>query len=394
MSKLAMQRRDFLKISAVAAYTISGMPGFLARAAAQAGGDRTLVVIQLTGGNDGLNTLIPYTNGAYYAARPNIAIPKNAVLTLGQGLGMHPALKPLMGLWDAGQLAWMENVGYPNPNRSHFASMAIWHTADPSQASSEGWIGRISEQIGDPFCASNIGTATPLALIAQNYALPTIDSVDNFQVKLPAGVQDAFEAMLDSQRSGEAAYLEQATRSMLKHTSAVQANIGKYKAGATYPDSKFAGQMKDVARLIASGTGQRVLYTSLGSFDTHAGQRSDQDKLLGEMAEALKAFYADMETQGLADNVVVMGFSEFGRRVAENASAGTDHGEGSVMFALGRGVKGGIHGDSPDLEHLNDGDVIYKQDFRGVYAEALTRWLNLDARQILGGDFNGPGWLV
>lgn len=394
MSKLAMQRRDFLKISAVAAYTISGMPGFLARAAAQAGGDRTLVVIQLTGGNDGLNTLIPYTNGAYYAARPNIAIPKNAVLTLGQGLGMHPALKPLMGLWDAGQLAWMENVGYPNPNRSHFASMAIWHTADPSQASSEGWIGRISEQIGDPFCASNIGTATPLALIAQNYALPTIDSVDNFQVKLPAGVQDAFEAMLGSQRSGEAAYLEQATRSMLKHTSAVQANIGKYKAGATYPDSKFAGQMKDIARLIASGTGQRVLYTSLGSFDTHAGQRSDQDKLLGEMAEALKAFYADMETQGLADNVVVMGFSEFGRRVAENASAGTDHGEGSVMFALGRGVKGGIHGDSPDLEHLNDGDVIYKQDFRGVYAEALTRWLNLDARQILGGDFKGPGWLV
>ena len=394
MSKLAMQRRDFLKISAVAAYTISSMPGFLARAAAQAGGDRTLVVIQLTGGNDGLNTLIPYTNGAYYAARPNIAIPKNAVLTLGQGLGMHPALKPLMGLWDAGQLAWMENVGYPNPNRSHFASMAIWHTADPSQASSEGWIGRISEQIGDPFCASNIGTATPLALIAQNYALPTIDSVDNFQVKLPAGVQDAFEAMLGSQRSGEAAYLEQATRSMLKHTSAVQANIGKYKAGATYPDSKFAGQMKDIARLIASGTGQRVLYTSLGSFDTHAGQRSDQDKLLGEMAEALKAFYADMETQGLADNVVVMGFSEFGRRVAENASAGTDHGEGSVMFALGRGVKGGIHGDSPDLEHLNDGDVIYKQDFRGVYAEALTRWLNLDARQILGGDFNGPGWLV
>ena len=403
MSKLAMQRRDFLKISAAAAYAISGMPGFLARAAAQAGGDKTLVVIQLSGGNDGLNTLVPYTNGAYYAARPNIAIPKSDVLTLGQGvgqgLGMHPALKPLMGLWDAGQLAWMENVGYPNPNRSHFASMAIWHTADPTQASSEGWIGRISEQIGDPFCASNIGTATPLALIAQNYTLPTIDSVDNFQVKLPAGVQDAFDAMLGAGldgrgRTGEAAYLEQATRSMLKHTATVQANIGKYKAGAVYPDSRFAAQMKDIARLIASGIGQRVLYTSLGSFDTHAGQRSDQDRLLGEMAAALKAFYADMETQGLADNVVVMGFSEFGRRVAENASAGTDHGEGSVMFALGRGVKGGIHGDSPDLEHLNDGDVIYKQDFRGVYAEGLTAWLNLDARKILGGDFKGPGWLV
>ncbi len=389
-----LDRRDFLKISAVAAYTISGMPGFLARAAAQAGGDKTLVVIQLTGGNDGLNTLVPYSNPAYYAARPNIAVPRSDVLTLNRDLGMHPALKPLMGLWDAGQLAWMENVGYPNPNRSHFASMAIWHTADPSQASSEGWIGRVSEQIGDPFCASNIGTSTPLALIGQNYVLPTIDSVDNFQVKLPAGIQDAFDSMLGAQRGGEAAYLQQATRSMLKHTAAVQANVGKYRAGATYPEGKFASQMKDIARLIAGGTGQRVLYTSLGSFDTHAGQRSEQDGLLGDLAEALKAFYADLEAQGLADKVVVMGFSEFGRRVAENDSAGTDHGEGSVMFALGRGVKGGIHGDSPDLEHLNQGDVIYKQDFRGVYAEGLTRWLGLDARKILGGDFKGPGWLA
>ncbi len=399
MSRLSMPRRDFLKLSAAAAYAISGMPGFLARAAAQAGGEKTLVVIQLTGGNDGLNTLVPYSNPAYYAARPNIAVKRSDVLSLNTDLGMHPALKPLMGLWDQGQLAWMENVGYPNPNRSHFASMAIWHTADPTQASSEGWIGRLSEQIGDPFCASNVGTTTPLALISERYALPSIDSVDNFQVKLPAGVQGAFEAMLETGmdgrgRSGEAAYLEQATRSMLKHTATVQANIGRYKAGASYPEGRFAAQMRDIARLIASGSGQRVLYTSLGSFDTHAGQRGDQDRLLAELAGGLKAFYADIEAQGLADRVVVMGFSEFGRRVAENDSAGTDHGEGSVMFALGRGVKGGIHGDSPDLERLNDGDVIYKQDFRGVYAEGLTRWLGLDARQILGGDFGGPGWLA
>ncbi|ULH14721.1 DUF1501 domain-containing protein [Deinococcus sp. KNUC1210] len=389
-----MDRRDFLKLSALAAASISGMPGFLARAATVAGGDKTLVVIQLTGGNDGLNTLIPYSNGAYYAARPNIAIPKSDVLTLTGDLGMHPSLKPLMDLWDGGQLAWMENVGYPDPNRSHFASMAIWHTADPTQASSEGWIGRISEQIGDPFCASNVGNATPLALIARDYSLPSIDSVDNFQLKLPAGTQAAFDSMLSERRGGEAAYLEQATRAMLQHTATVQANIGKYKAGATYPDSKFAVQMKDIARLIASGTGQRVLYTSLGSFDTHAGQRADQDRLLGELAAGLKAFYADLQAQGLSEKVVVMGFSEFGRRVAENASAGTDHGEGSVMFALGHGVKGGVHGDSPDLERLHEGDIVYKQDFRGVYAEALSGWLNLNARNILGGDFKGPGWLA
>ena len=272
--------------------------------------------------------------------------------------------------------------------------MAIWHTADPSQASSEGWIGRISEQIGDPFCASNIGNATPLALLGRDYALPSIDSVDNFQVKLPAGTAAAFERMLGEQRGGAAAYLEGATRSMLKHTATVQASVGKYKAGVKYPDSPFAGQLRDVARLIAAGNGQRVLYTSLGGFDTHAGQRGGQDKLLGILAEALKTFWADLEAQGLADKVVVMGFSEFGRRVAENGSAGTDHGEGSVMFALGRGVKGGVHGDSPDLERLNQGDIIYKQDFRGVYQGALSGWLGLNARDILGGDFQGPGWLA
>lgn len=391
---MPLHRRDFLKYSALAVAATSGMPGFLARAATQATGQKTLVVIQLTGGNDGLNTLIPYSNGAYYAARPTIAIPKKDVLTLGPDLGMHPSLKPLMGLWDAGQLAWMENIGYPNPNRSHFASMAIWHTADPTQAQAEGWIGRIAEKIGDPFCASNIGSSTPLALRAAEFSLPSIEAVDNFQVKLPAGLEGAFGAMLDAQRDGEADYLVRATRQMLSNTQKVQANVGKYKAGATYPEGKFAAQLKDAARLIASGTGQRILYVSLGGFDTHAGQRGEQDDLLAQLASGLAAFQTDLERQGVAERVVVMGFSEFGRRVAENDSAGTDHGQGSVMFALGKGVKGGIHGDSPDLEDLSLGDIKYKQDFRGVYAGALTNWLGLNAREILGGDFKGPQWLA
>ncbi|EYB68984.1 twin-arginine translocation pathway signal [Deinococcus phoenicis] len=390
-------RREFLKYSALAVAATSGMPGFLARAATQAAGSgntKTLVVIQLTGGNDGLNTLIPYSNGAYYAARPNIAIPKKDVLTLTPDLGMHPALKPLMGLWDGGHLAWMENVGYPNPNRSHFASMAIWHTADPTQAQAEGWIGRIAEKIGDPFCASNLGGTTPQALRAADFSLPSIDGVDNFQVKLPAGLDAAFGTMLNTPRAGEAAYLQQATRQMLTNTRRVQQNVGKYRTGATYPEGKFAAQLRDAARLIAAGTGQRVLYVTLGNFDTHAGQRAEQDGLLGQLASGLAAFQADLEAQGLADRVLVMGFSEFGRRVAENASAGTDHGQGSVMFALGRGVKGGVHGSSPDLENLSLGDIRYKQDFRGVYAGALSRWLGLDARGILGGDFGGPGWVA
>lgn len=387
-------RRDFLKLSALAVAATSGMPGFLARAAAQAGGTKTLVVVQLTGGNDGLNTLIPYSNGAYYAARPRIAIPKKDVLTLTPDLGMHPSLKPLMGLWDAGQLAWMENVGYPNPNRSHFASMAIWHTADPTQAQGDGWIGRVAEQIGDPFCASNIGGTTPLALVAREFSLPSIETVDAFQVKVPAGLEHAFQTMLNTPRQGEADYLIRATRQMMKNTARVQANVKKYRAGAAYPDTRFARQLRDAARLIAAGIGQRVLYVSLGGFDTHAGQRAEQDALLADLAGGLSAFQTDLERQGLAENVLVMGFSEFGRRVAENDSAGTDHGKGSVMFALGKGVKGGVHGESPDLEKLSEGDIIYKQDFRGVYAEALSRWLGLSSREILGGDFSGPKWVA
>ncbi|MBB5236121.1 DUF1501 domain-containing protein [Deinococcus budaensis] len=393
---MTLDRRDFLKYSALAVAATSGMPGFLARAATQPGGasGKTLVVVQLTGGNDGLNTLVPYSNGAYYAARPNIAIPKKDVLTLTPDLGMHPALKPLTGLWDAGHLAWMENVGYPNPTRSHFASMAIWHTADPTQAQAEGWIGRIAEQIGDPFCASNLGGVAPQALRASEFSLPSIDSVDSFQVKLPAGLEGAFGQMLGAPRTGEAAYLGEATRRMLANTGAVQKNVSKYKAGAKYPGGRFASQLRDAARLIAAGTGQRVLYVSLGGFDTHAGQRAEQDELLAQLASGLAAFQADLEAQGLADRVLVMGFSEFGRRVAENASAGTDHGQGSVMFALGQGVRGGVHGSSPDLEDLADGDIKYRQDFRGVYAGALTGWLGLDAREILRGDFAGPPWLA
>lgn len=387
-------RREFLKLSALALAATSGMPGFLARAATQASGDKTLVVVQLTGGNDGLNTLVPYSNGAYYAARPNIAIPKKDVLTLTPDLGMHPSLKPLMGLWDNGQLAWMENVGYPNPNRSHFASMAIWHTADPTQAQQDGWIGRIAEKIGDPFCASNIGGTTPQALRAADFSLPSIETVDSFQVKLPQGLEAAFNTMLNTPRKGEADYLVRATRQMMKNTAKVQQNAKKYKGGAAYPDHRFAKQLQDVARMIAAGVGERVLYVSLGGFDTHAGQRAEQDNLLGVLASGLSAFYADLAGQGLGDKVIVMGFSEFGRRVAENDSAGTDHGQGSVMFALGKGVKGGIHGSSPDLEDLSLGDIKYKQDFRGVYAEALTKWLALDARSILGGNFAGPGWVA
>ena len=390
-----MKRRDFMKLSSLALAITSGMPQFLARAAAQASSSgKRLVVIQLSGGNDGLNTLVPYSNGAYYAARPGIAVSKQEVLSLNTDLGLHPSLKPLMTHWDAGNLALIESVGYPNPNRSHFASMAIWHSADPTGADREGWIGRIAEKLGDPFCATNVGGITPLALRTHDLILPSVNSVDNFQLKLPKGTEKAFQSIMGLPRQSDALFLAQATRQMMSNTARVQQNLSKYKSGVTYPqDSKFGGKLRELARLIAADTGQSILYTDLGSFDTHASQRAQQDMLLSELSSGLVAFMNDLKVQGLEDKVMVLAFSEFGRRVAENDSGGTDHGKGGVMFALGKGIKGGIYGASPDLEKLSDGDISYKQDFRGVYAQALDNWLGIPSSDILGAKFDGPQFI-
>ena len=390
-----MKRREFMKLSSLALAITSGMPQFLARAATQASASgKRLVVIQLSGGNDGLNTLVPYSNGAYYAARPGIAVSKQEVLSLNTDLGLHPSLKPLMAQWDAGNLALIESVGYPNPNRSHFASMAIWHSADPTGADKEGWIGKIAEKLGDPFCATNLGGVTPLALRTNDLILPSINALDNFQLKLPKGTEKAYEGIMGLPRRGEAFFLAQANHQMMSNTARVQKSLSKYKSGSSYPENnKFAAKLRELARLIAADTGQSILYTDLGSFDTHASQRAQQDMLLGELSSGLVAFMNDLKVQGLEDKVMVLAFSEFGRRVAENDSGGTDHGKGGVMFALGKGIKGGIYGASPDLEKLSDGDISYKQDFRGVYAQALDNWLSIPSSDILGAKFDGPQFI-
>lgn len=386
----AMKRRDFLKLSSLALAVTSGMPAFLARAAQVAHNSRRLVVIQLSGGNDGLNTLVPYSNGAYYAARPNIAISKREVLPLNADLGMHPALKPILTAYEDQELAWIESVGYPNPNRSHFASMAVWHSADPSGNQKEGWIGRIAEQLGDPFCASNIGKLAPHALRSDQFTLPSMTNLDQYQLKLPKGYNPTFERMMQLSRQNEAAFIAKSIQSMRSNTAKTQASLNKYRSGSPYPQHKFAQSLQNIAQLIAADQGQRILYTSLGGFDTHASQRADQDQLLGDLASGLAAFRQDLKLQGLDNQVMVLAFSEFGRRVAENASGGTDHGQGGVMFALGKQVKGGIYGSSPDLERLVDGDIRYQQDFRGVYARVLDQWLDIPSSAILGGSYASP----
>jgi uncharacterized protein (DUF1501 family) len=385
-----MNRRDFLKASSLALLTMQSMPSFLARARDIATGDKTLVVIQLGGGNDGLNTLVPFSNNAYYAARPQIAIGKKDVIPVSTDLGMHPNLRELATFFDNGELAWIQNVGYPNPNRSHFASMAIWHTASPESSSRDGWIGRIAAQVGDPLCASNLGSNTPLAFQSESVLVSSINDVDKFEFMLGEKLQDPFQNILAQAREGESAFIQSSVEQMLENTSAIQSRLGSYQNAVEYPKSELSKRLQQAAKLIATGLHQKVLYVSIGGFDTHANQRSTHDKLMLNMAEGLSAFQKDLEAQGLADKVTVLAFSEFGRRVAENASEGTDHGQGGAMFALGKGIKGGIYGDLPDLENLEQGDIKYQQDFRGVYAKMLDNWLGIPSQDILGGNFTGP----
>lgn len=388
-----MNRREFLKLSALAITVTQGMPQFLAKAAALADDDKTLVVLQLSGGNDGLNTLVPFTNGAYYAARPNIAISKQDVIPISADLGMHPNLRKLAKYFDDGQLAWMENVGYPNSNRSHFASMAIWHTADTEASQKDGWISKISDEIGDPFCATQLGGSPVLAIKNSNGSLPAIRNLAGFKLDISNRLEPGFNNILALSRTGEADFIKRSSQQMITNTQRLSTQITNYKSAVSYPETKIAKRLQEAASLIATGENQRVVYLSQGGFDTHADQRNNQDRLLLEIAEALAAFQEDLRLQGLDDKVMVLGFSEFGRRVAENASAGTDHGQGGVMFAFGKNVKGGIYGDSPDLENLAQGDIKYKQDFRGVYASALDNWLKISSAEVLGQNFNGPSYI-
>jgi uncharacterized protein (DUF1501 family) len=388
-----MNRRDFLKASSLALLTMQSMPSFLARARDTALGDKTLVVIQLGGGNDGLNTLVPFSNDAYYAARPTIGVSKREVIPVSTELGMHPNLRALASFFDNGELAWIQNVGYPNPNRSHFASMAIWHTASPEESARDGWIGRIAAQVGDPLCASNIGTSTPLAFHSETIASSSISDVDKFEFMLSERLQVPFQTMLAQPREGEPAFIQGSMEQMLENTAMIQSRLGNYHAAVEYPKNDLANRLQQTAKLITTGLRQKVLYVSMGGFDTHANERPAHDKLMMHLAEGLTAFQEDLEVQGLSEQVVVLAFSEFGRRVAENASEGTDHGQGGVMFALGKGVKGGIYGDLPDLENLEEGDIKYQQDFRGVYAKVLDNWLGIASRDILGGKFTGPAFV-
>jgi uncharacterized protein (DUF1501 family) len=428
-------RRDFLRTTLLGGALSWTVPSFVAQTFsalhAQADGALTqvttgkdgpiLVLIQLAGGNDGLNAVVPYTNDYYYQARPTIAIPRDQVLTLNDTLGLNPGLTGFKNLFDAGHLSVVNGVGYPNPNRSHFRATEIWQTAsDEDKYLTDGWLGRYFDnacQGCDPTVAINIGPRLPQAFSSHTPTGISLENPSSYRF-IGSGKNDdetmAYRSMYNQDgddatassnsggsvsmvsgtvtlQNGQSAldFLERTSMDAQISSDKILAIAGKTASNATYPFGPLANNLKLVARLIAGGLPTRVFYVSQGGYDTHTGQRNGQDARLRELGNAVKAFTDDLTAMGEFDRVMIMTFSEFGRRVHENGSQGTDHGAAAPMFLIGSQMKAGLLGAEPSLAptDLKDGDIQFNTDFRSVYASILQEWLKTNSVPILGKQF-------
>jgi len=403
-------RRAFISRSLGIAVLGGTMPSFFARAAdaqvqpafgATIDPDNVLLVVQMGGGNDGLNTVVPYGDDGYHRVRPTIGIADKAVLPIDDRIGLNPVMGGLHELYEEGHLAIVQGVGYPNPNRSHFEATQIWETASPDRPLTTGWLGRYLDRTVpastaasdvELFTAVTLGDNVPTALIAQHVDVPAIGALNTFGYN--AGKDSASKTtagvLYDGARPGQSPYLgliETTSRNTMHGGDVLKAKISAYKFLAEYPNDPFAQQLKLAAQIVGSRVGTRVIFVSIGSFDTHAGQRAQQDRLLGYLSNGLLAFYKDLAAHDLANNVLTMTFSEFGRRVAQNASNGTDHGTAMPLFVAGGKVKGGVYGSHPSLTDLDNGDLKFATDFRAVYATVLEKWMGRSPDQILAGTY-------
>jgi len=407
-------RRDFIKASTLLGFG-GTVPTFLGRTALAAeplgksDKDTILVVVQLTGGNDGLNTVVPYANEQYYKLRPTIAIPKNQVRKLNDSLGLHPAMDAMAKLHaDDAALCVVQGVGYPNPSQSHFRSMDIWQAASTDETLTEGWLGKGLKQkpLATFHLAASANEVAPLALAGAPARAPSITSLEDFQLKTTAASgkdQAAQKSIITSAatsgRGGSAAnpLLDFVSRTATNTYASSERlkQIGKgYTPKVPYPETGLGNRLKLAAQLIEAGVGARIFYVSLDGFDTHAGQGAATGahaNLLRQVSDAIAAFYKDLAGRGHGNRVCVMTFSEFGRRGGENGSKGTDHGSGAPMFLVGGKVKPGIVGDNPNLAKLEKGNLPFATDFRSVYAAVLEKWLGLDAKSVLGAEFKPAG---
>jgi len=408
-------RRRFLQNGLTFVGLGLAMPTFLMRAAQAQAADplaaplpaipagKILVVIEMSGGNDGLNTAIPYTDLGYAKARPTIGIAGGDVVKIGPTVGLHPNMRALKPLYDKGQLAVITGVGYPNPNRSHFQSMDVWQTGNPAVDVRErtGWLARYFDKDGhfngNPLSGITLGSALPLAMFSDSVPASVIGGGQDFGFQSQApDKQQQMETLraLYAQGTVAGSHAEfvrnvgsEAYSSSLEMKRAFKDYDVKATHAAPYPQSGLANGLQTISKLITGGVGTRVYYLGMGGFDTHANQPRSHANLLGELADGLNAFYADLTAQGRANDVITMTFSEFGRRVKENGSSGTDHGAASVMFLAGGAIKGGVYGEYPSLTDLDDGDLRMHTDFRSVYATLLDKWLQTPSHPVLDGNF-------
>lgn len=385
-------RRTLLKRSSLIALapTVPGFLARLARAVETKRDDRVLVVIQLDGGNDGINTVVPYRDEGYAKHRDKLRLPVERLHKLDENLALHPSMRAMAELFESRRLAVVEGVGYPNPNRSHDVSMAIWHTArsDASEHKQYGWLGRALDQLpptaGSPASMLIGDGALPVAVVGRRSAAGSFSRLDELAV-----VGQAFQP---DNRAGQnasdlEAFVRRSTLDAYATAEAVTAAAARESSKASYPDSQLAQHLAIIARLIEAGLPTRVFYAVHRGYDTHAVQGETHARLLGELSGALAAFLNDLKAAGLGERVLVMTFSEFGRRVVENASAGTDHGTAAPMFLAGAAVKPGVFGTTPSLLNLENGDLKMTVDFRRVYAGILGGWLAVQPNSVLAGNF-------
>jgi uncharacterized protein (DUF1501 family) len=369
--------------------------------------NRTLVVLELAGGNDDLNTVVPYTDSLYLQTRSRIGIAANTVLPLDSRLGLNPVMTSLKSLWDANRVAVVENVGYPNSSLSHFAARDVWHTADPQLAQRHGWLGRWADKYiagsGNPLSCTAISQSLPRTLLADNVGVPSFVNLASYQYatdgQYPGDRNNQIRTFL-TQNGGEYEIantvdnLSQVGEDAISSSNILQTVGTGYVAGGTYPVGTLGAGLLLIAQIINANVGARILYITYGGFDNHATQTTDQPPLLTTVSNGIKALFDDLDAHGKSHDVLLMTWSEFGRRVQDNGSNGTDHGTMGAHFVVGNAVNHGIYGGVPDLSNLdNNGNRRMQNDFRSYYGTILQDWLGADATAILGAGYPNMGFV-
>jgi uncharacterized protein (DUF1501 family) len=401
-------RREFLKTSVAGGSLVAWgltVPAFLSRtawAAPDAGKpgakDTILVVLQLTGGNDGLNTVVPFKDPEYTKLRPTLKLPVAQLKKVNDEIGLHPSLDGLAGLLDEQALCIVQGVGYPNPTQSHFRSMDIWQAASTAESLTEGWIGKALRQLpsAQSFHLAGANEGAPLALSGAPARVPSLVSLDDFQLRTTAasGMEKKEQkaviegaAKAGGAKPGLLDFVQRTAANTYASSERLQ-EIGKnYQPKVPYPSTPLANRLKLAAQLIDADVGARIFYVALDNFDTHSTQLPTHAQLLQDLSGAMTAFYKDMAARGHKDRILMMTFSEFGRRAKENGSRGTDHGSGAPMLLVGGKVKSGLVGAHPSLTELEMGNLKHHTDFRQLYATVLEKWLGVSSKEVVGGAF-------